>query len=300
MAISFDATANSSSAGTASLSYSHTCSTSANRILFVSAFCTGGDQVTGITYNSVSMTQVGKVNKPASTEWVYQYYLIAPATGTNTVTISFSGSPATARSVSTSYIGAKQSGVPDASTTNSNTASSSITTTVTTILDRCWTMLTAYTDGGSITAGSGSTVRGTNGSALGAFDSNGQKTPAGSTSMTVTATAGTNSTIMCSFAPYLENVTITETVTMTDTITTLRKAISTILDTITLTETITARKGKFTTILETITTSDTITAVIKWLRQTKNTSTLTGGTKHSATWDEENKNTSTLTNQTKN
>jgi len=194
-----------------SLTWSHTV-TGSNPILHVAVFgdLVSGDatgvKITGVTYNAVAMTLVGKIAEengvtPANDRWVYLFELVGPATGAHNVVVSASASIAIAGQ-SVSHTGAKQSGQPEASTTNSATGTSSITTSVTTIADGSWTVLAIRTSGGTVSAGSGSTVRVTNANGLSLADSGGPKTPAGSYSMAVTTAGSTTfGVVMASFSP---------------------------------------------------------------------------------------------------
>lgn len=212
MAIAFDAATDGSlvNPGT-SLTWSHTV-TGSNPILHVAVFgdLVSGDatgvKITGVTYNAVAMTLVGKIAEengatPANDRWVYLYELVGPATGAHNVVVSASASIAIAGQ-SVSHTGAKQSSQPDNFTTNSAAGASSITTSLTTVADGCWSVLAIRTSGGTVSAGSGSTVRTTNANGLSLADSGGPKTPAGSTSMAVTTAGSTTfGVVMASFSP---------------------------------------------------------------------------------------------------
>lgn len=107
MAIAFDATTtgNKGSAGS-SLTYSHTC-TGSNLVLLVGVESRNND-VTGVTYATVAMTQIGSAQVSAdglTTNTVWQ--LAAPATGANNVVVSITGTNHIA-SVASSYTGVDQ------------------------------------------------------------------------------------------------------------------------------------------------------------------------------------------------
>lgn len=206
MAIAYDTFTNGSFTSGTSRTFAHTC-TGSDRILFVETVInTSTDLVTGVTYNGVSMTRIQTVS-PTANRRLYLYYLIAPATGSNNVVISASSSTFIGGNAS-SYTGVAQSGtIIDVSTTVTDT-SSPIDTTLTTTVDNCWTILCGTMDGTvAFTASTGSTLRGGNGlySDVQIFDSNGPKTPAGSTTMTVTNASVSGSVpagmIMAAFAP---------------------------------------------------------------------------------------------------
>jgi hypothetical protein len=199
MAIAFDAATDGGNVnpGT-SLTFSHTC-TGSNLILFVGFNgdnIGGADDVSSVTYNSVAMTLANK-QVGAGTGGdrnTYLYYLIGPATGAHNVVITCSSSHVI-QGGAVSYTGVKQSSQPDNTAINAETVSSNktLTTSLTTVNDNCWTVLVenCYDGGpgaGHPGAGAGTTRRtadGTNGG-WGLFDSNAVVHPAGSTSLTTT------------------------------------------------------------------------------------------------------------------
>lgn len=206
MAIAYDAATDGGNASSTSHTFSHTCGASAT-ILFVAVIgdTTGGaDDVTGVTYNSVSMTLVGKQTEATCNRFTYLYVLVSPATGANNVVISASSSHFLGGGA-VSYTGSS-TGALDASTTNYGSATN-FTTSVTTVADNCWTVIVEgnYSSDTPPTAGSGTTRR-TYDAAYGTwglFDSNAAITPAGSTSL-ITDRSGASSAsagIMASFAP---------------------------------------------------------------------------------------------------
>ncbi len=214
MAIAFDNYAEpvSQSAAT-SQTFAYNTGTGANRILFV---CTtinvnASEAITGITYNGVAMTQVGKIGtnrgNASLTAWNYVYVLVNPASGSNNVVVSTSATRNFLTSCAT-YTGAAQTGQPDAHGTDTRyTSGTQMSQAVTTILDNCWTFL-YYSQVNTATAGTGTTIRSNSGDIEGVADSNGVIHPAGSTSLIINTSAtidSTNdaSTIICSFAPAL-------------------------------------------------------------------------------------------------
>lgn len=75
-----------SSTSATSLSWTHTCSGS-DRYLRVSIFFNGAHSNVSVTYNGVSMSLVDSVTD--GTRVFYTYELVAPATGANTVSITW-------------------------------------------------------------------------------------------------------------------------------------------------------------------------------------------------------------------
>jgi hypothetical protein len=118
VAVAFDAVGPSSSGyysgatAVSSGSWSHTCSSSANRVLIVD-IAAGASPDTGITctatYNGVAMTSVAVVHPGGLTAgFIQRFKLIAPASGAHTVAFTLSGGTATVTGGSTSYTGADQ------------------------------------------------------------------------------------------------------------------------------------------------------------------------------------------------
>ncbi len=200
MSISLDTTGSNSNGGTSPLSFSYSTSGS-DRNLFVAATgaISASNSITGITYNSIALTKIAEVRIP-SDRWISLWHLVNPASGSNTLSVSSDTTDYIGAAV-VSYDGVLQSGsIIDAITTNTGTSITSLTTSVTTIADNCWTILCAETPGGATAAGTGSNLLITLSPDL--YDSNGPKTPAGSTSMQVTRSgSGSIATIMASFAP---------------------------------------------------------------------------------------------------
>jgi len=202
MSIAFDASVaadNSPGYSSTTVTWSHTC-TGSNRILFVHVRGDTSDNVTGVTYAGVSMTLIDKVFV-ATNRWQYLFYLIAPATGSNSCIATASTSIAFLVE-SASYTGARQSGQPDSKATNTGSSVTTLTFTTTTVADNCWMILAVGASNGGLTASTGSFLRriGTNtGSAI--FDSNSALTPAGSKSMIVNCTSGAINGIIASFSP---------------------------------------------------------------------------------------------------
>lgn len=186
-----------------------------NRIIITGflTFSASGDIVSTIKYHSVSETRLNiKTLGGTGSQRIYFYYLIAPDTGNNNidVTLSSGASFNIAYMVSASYSGVSQTGYPDAQSSGTALTNANIVGTVTTVADNAWpVMLTGSDDDNSATAGAGTTIRiassgATNPSRLALSDSNGPKTPAGSTSLTVTPSISTASDayIIASMAPF--------------------------------------------------------------------------------------------------
>jgi hypothetical protein len=185
-AISFDSGAGSSAGTASSLSWTHTVSGS-NTILQV---CLNSENVTpsaAPTYNGTAMTLVTSETEN-SNRHLYDYILVNPSAGSNTVSVSFSGSGFVAGG-STSYDGVLQSGQPDAyNGTTGGSSSTGLATSVTTATNNDW-IIGCASAGGDV----GQTYNGANAfasavreqpnAALGFFDTKGPITPAGATTV---------------------------------------------------------------------------------------------------------------------
>lgn len=275
MAIAFDASGNSGRTAAATASYSHTCAGS-NRILFAITYSEGGaasNDVTAITYNGVAMTLAA--SSYASGQYGCNiYYLIAPATGANTLSASFSTTSSNHAILGLSYTGAQQSGQPDATTTDRT--SGNATLTLTTIADNCWAVI-GEASGRAPAASTNVTQRSAPGDGTFSGDSNGIIHPAGSFSMSLTeASGGTPGRVMVSFAPlagttytptYTESITTTATLLksttrpLTESITTaatlLKSTLRLFTDSITNTDTFSGARVKPATLTELVSVTDT-------------------------------------------
>lgn len=201
MAIAFDATS-SGNANATSLTFSHTCSGS-ERVLWVGCYVSGGDNITGITYAGVSMTKM--VGTPMdSGYYLYLWYLAAPATGANNIVITPSGTR-DMLAISSSYTGAKQTGIPDAQVTNTTVAGqTSMTTTATVVAANSWLVAIYRNNAGTWTAGANTLkrIQSPASSAMAIMDSNSAQA-AGSRSLTATCSSASVTGIMASFTEYV-------------------------------------------------------------------------------------------------
>lgn len=108
MTIAFDAVSSANNIGNTGFSWSHTC-TGSDLFLRVTILSEGGGTFS-VTYNSVSMTEISIGEVGAGDLPQRMFYLVNPATGTNTVEISQSAGPPTYQmGIATSYTGVHQS-----------------------------------------------------------------------------------------------------------------------------------------------------------------------------------------------
>lgn len=201
MAIAVDATSSGIANVGTTHTFSFTCGSGANRILFVATYRNAGtDTVSGVTYNGVAMTVVNQ--KVFGGNNIYLWYLVNPASGANNVVVTTTSSLFCA-SCCVSYTGASQTGVPDSSNTNSAISASGLTCSSTVVAANCWLVeAEGNTSGGAPTAGAGSFIRitGTN-IAVQIVDSNGTVST-GSQSLIVTGDSSRDyGGVIASFAP---------------------------------------------------------------------------------------------------
>lgn len=146
MAIAFDAVSSTSSAAdsASTLSWSHTC-TGSDLSLVVAAYCAADATVTGVTYNGVAMTQ--KVTKTQDADVLTElWYLASPATGSNTVEITYSGSITRRRGIAVSLTGTN--GTTGVTASGGQGTGTSFSLAATTQTDNSW-IVDGYGDGGS-------------------------------------------------------------------------------------------------------------------------------------------------------
>lgn len=197
MPIAFDAAGTATGTGT-TVNSTHVC-TGSNRLLLVGVYkgTNNTDEVTGVTYNSVAMTRVNTQNGPNFK--IYLYALIAPATGSNTVSVACSSSRFI-QIFSASYTGVSQTGFPDAESSNASSGVTTITSTLTTVANNCWLGGVFNNDAANMTAGANTTLRHAS-SAMAMADTNADQA-IGSRSMAVSWTGSANAQgCICSFAP---------------------------------------------------------------------------------------------------
>lgn len=198
--IAFDAVSQSSvDAASSPLAFNHTC-TGSNLLLIVGVGASS-DVVTGVTYNGVAMTQLIKLNDQGQ-GYSYIYGLLAPATGVNSISIAWTGT-SSVRGIGASYTGVRQSSLPDATNSQYNASTTSLTTTVTTVANTTWAVcVTRATT--AIAAGAGQTLRDNTVTNFTLGDSNAAITPNQVYSMTSTQVSDEMGMIIASFADVVQ------------------------------------------------------------------------------------------------
>ena len=138
MAIALDASSN-SGLKTDSFTWNHTC-TGSNLVLVISVIVRDTTlskrTVSTITYNGVALTKVRSDDNGVSFRTEI-WYLINPATGSNTVSVTMGSFVLEVWGFATSLTGAKQSSQPDAHNGNFGATNSS-SVSVTTIANNSW------------------------------------------------------------------------------------------------------------------------------------------------------------------
>lgn len=187
MAIAFDASADGGLVNTGtSLTWAHTCSGS-DRVLYVAArgrlVGSGADVITGVTYNGVSLTQIGASFAGADGRWSSLWSLDAPASGTNNVVISSANDVIIGASAS--YTGATTP--TTTSQTTLNAGPSTFPQSLTIAAANSWMVCLVSNDFGNVTAGTSTTLRVSNASGVAILDSG---TALGTGSATLNAVSG--------------------------------------------------------------------------------------------------------------
>src|SRR5665213_3439261 len=125
--VTLDTSATNSGTGT-TITTTFVVGSNSNRAL-VLALVTGGSDATSITYAGAGLTKINSSSITGTTNFLDIWYLSAPATGSNSLVIHFSGSQAAYWNIY-SYYNVAQSGQPEAHNTGiGGTRSATVTTT---------------------------------------------------------------------------------------------------------------------------------------------------------------------------
>jgi hypothetical protein len=188
----------------ASLTYSYTVGSGANRLLVVNLIGdTNLDDIASVTYAGNYLTLLGKIQAPSNNKQ-YLYYLVNPPSGTYNIVVTANNAHFLA-SQAASWYNVQPGSQPDALITNTAPATStSVSTTLTTVAPGSLVIQGVWSYG-HLAAGAGANMIITDAATGGAgilISSGSPVSPAGSVSMT-TISDGTESTgvIMVSFSP---------------------------------------------------------------------------------------------------
>lgn len=192
MAVAFDAASSGQTTNATSITVAHTCSGS-DRVLFVGVGWSTGPEamasVTGVTYNGVALTQIWEIIDSPTDHANAGWYLIAPATGTNNIVVTFASAMDEICAGGISFTGAHQTsplgtfqtanGTTGNATVNVSSAADEI------VVDNC------YVGQNGITVGAGQTQRWQQAN-IGSYSTGGGSTETGAatTTMSWTITSG--------------------------------------------------------------------------------------------------------------
>jgi uncharacterized repeat protein (TIGR01451 family) len=216
-AISVDSASNAPSSGGAStLSWPHTVGSGQNRVLIVGTSNRDGNKtVTSVTYGVSSLTRIGYQNGPGNTARMELWYLLAPASGTADIVVTWNGSNAVAAGA-VSFTGVDQATPLGAfASAQGNTSSASVAVSSATgdvVIDT----IAATGDAVSLTAGGSQTVQWNVGSGTAGGDVRAAgSTKPGASSVTMSWTLGASKqwglgAVALHAAPTPPNITMTK------------------------------------------------------------------------------------------
>jgi len=209
MAISFDA-GSGAIAGQSGTTLSWTHVTSASATIMFAGFMSNGatgslTDPSSVTYNSVAMTLINKQDSPTPANRVWLYYLVNPASGSHSVSVTWAASQDNTTGGSGTYIGAATTGVPDSSHQDSSTASATFTPSTTVVASNCWIVGIYRSTGDAFQSISGGVNRGgTNAFDCNLYDTNATVGTGSQSPVTITAASAPGNTwagVNASFAP---------------------------------------------------------------------------------------------------
>jgi glucose/arabinose dehydrogenase/chitodextrinase len=144
-----------------SISWSHTVTNNgSNTVLIVGGVSRDGTDsrrpVIGITYNGVNLTRVREDDEPVNNVYSSLWYLVNPAPGPHTITITYAGAVTEAFGMAASFTGVDQNAPIDASAGSVQSSGMTISTSITTVSNGALILDAQYAGAdGSITATSG-------------------------------------------------------------------------------------------------------------------------------------------------
>lgn len=152
-----------------STTQTRTLTNTGGTVMFVNTATNTPDTCSGVTWNGVSMTLITSVVEPAARTF-YTYKLLNPATGSNDLVVTSSGTAGIYSNMAT-YTGANTSTQPDASGTASGTGITSLSKDLTSTVADTWGFCWGRSDANGISGGTNLVDLGAFAS-LRAFDSN--------------------------------------------------------------------------------------------------------------------------------
>lgn len=199
MAISLDTSLDLGNTTATSLTTSYTNS---GNILFVGVVEATTNKMSGVTYGGVALTESsGSPIQIPGDRFVHLFRIASPLTGANNVVITLTGSDFI-QGIAASYN--LSNGTIDLGGNTTGSSIASLSKSLTTTIDNDWTIAMFAGNGGTASAGAGTTLRraAAGFAQFALFDSNGAITPAGSTTLNVNITGTPNAAmIMNAFEP---------------------------------------------------------------------------------------------------
>jgi hypothetical protein len=187
MAVTFDAATPGSAVSDTTLTISHTVGAGSNRVLYVGPCSTAGTPaaISSVTYGGVSLTQIDDENQGVARAGVWR--LLAPATGTANVVITYAAFQDEMGAVAISLAGVDQTTPEDAPVGTQGASATDPSTIITSAVDDMVLDILMVNHGGAITAGGGQTNRGEV-EGIGGSSGVGLSTAPGAASVTMTWT----------------------------------------------------------------------------------------------------------------
>lgn len=201
MAIAYDNAAASQATSVSSHTVSLTVGSGSDRMLVAgagTAIAGGIYRVSGITYNGVPLSlRVGTI-APQSNFVNGIWSLVAPSTGANNLTATYTSTASFGFLGGASYTGVAQN-APEASNSGTGSGTTEVGSVVS-LTDNAWGVMWGVNNGANLVASTGCVKRAD--AVRGAiFDSDGPKTPAGTISMTFTGGNDNHGFLAFSLAP---------------------------------------------------------------------------------------------------
>lgn len=137
--IAFDASTNGGLVTAFSQTFAHSCTGTDRCLLLGVVGSAATDNITGATYSAVTMTLIQKIalGTGGSGRYIYLFGLLAPATGSNNIVVT-SNTSDTIASLTGSYTGVRQTGLPDVLNTTVVASNASASVAVTPVANRAW------------------------------------------------------------------------------------------------------------------------------------------------------------------
>lgn len=220
--------------------------------------------ITGITYNGVALTKI-RADDNTQLRRSELWYLIAPSSGANTITVTTTATVDAMSGVATSFMEARQVNIPDGQNgANNSAAVTSTSVAITSVANNCWAVdvLQQQQTGTVYVPGGSQTTRAHLDGSLGHvyMSTQGPKNPAGTVTDTWSwTTAGTYATSMITIAPASAiEVAVSDSITLTESIVVSRNLVPNVNDAVTVAETIKMQLVSQQSVSDAITVAETV------------------------------------------